>query len=138
MAINGGAEGYRQSSREIPMTFRTLSLAAAALSASLVPAHADEIRPGSGGSVDLGTLAGIAYYTPGPKGYHVVVTLAPRGASPAIRMETTLAEEQSVTLSTPRMGGEPASSVEITRSGERVFVAGAGVAVLPREADATH
>lgn len=119
------------------MTFRILTLAAA-LSATLVSANAAEIRPGSGGSVDLGTLAGVAYYTPGPKGYHVVVTLAPRGAAPAIRMETTLTAEQSVTLSTPRTTDEPATSVEITRSGERVFVAKAGNVELQREADATH
>lgn len=118
------------------MTVRHLTLAAAALSASLVSAHAAEIRPGTGDSVDLGTLAGIAYYTPDAKGYHVVVTLAPRGAAPALRMETTLAAEQSVTLSTPRMPDEPATSVEIARKGERVFVT--DTAALRQEADATH
>lgn len=119
------------------MTLRILTFAAA-LAASFASAEAAEIRPGSGGSVDLGTLAGVAYYTPGPKGYHVVVTLAPRGAAPAIRMETTLAAEQSVTLSTPRASDEPATAVEITRSGERVFVSKAGAVELRREADATH
>lgn len=120
------------------MTVRIVSLAALTLAATLASAQAAEIRPGSGGSVDLGTLAGVAYYTPDPKGYHIVVTLAPRGAAPALRLETTLAADQSVTLSTPRMPDEPATSVEISRSGEHVFVAKAGSVELRREADATR
>ncbi len=119
------------------MTVRTLTFAAA-LAASLGTAGATEIRPGAGGHVDLGTLAGVAYYTPEPKGYHVVVTLAPRGAAPALRFETVLAAEQSVTLSTPRMSGEPATSVEIARSGDRVIVTPAGALAPTLEADAMH
>ncbi|MCJ2014611.1 hypothetical protein [Methylobacterium sp. J-076] len=119
------------------MTVRPLILAAA-LAASVASANAAEIRSGSGGSIDLGTLAGVAYYTPDAKGYHVVVTLAPRGAAPALRLETTLAAEQSVTLSTPRMQDEPATAVEIARRGEQVFVSKSGAVELRQEADATH
>ncbi len=119
------------------MTIR-LPLIAAALAATLTLAGAAEIRPGSGGSVDLGTLSGIAYYTPDAKGYHVVVTLASRGAAPSLRLETTLAADQSVTLSTPRLAEEPANAVEISRSGERVTISQVGASTILREADATH
>jgi hypothetical protein len=134
----GSATWRRRQPSEIAMTVRTLTLATAALVASLGAAAATEIRPGAGGQVDLGILAGVAYYTPEPKGYHVVVTLAPRGAAPALRFETVLAAEQSVTLSTPRMSGEPASAVEIARTGDHVFVSKAGSFELAQEADATH
>lgn len=120
------------------MTRRSLPLAAAALVASLASASAAEIRPGAGGLVDLGSLAGVAYYTSEPTGYHVVVTLAPRGAAPALRFETVLASEQSVTLSTPRMPGEAATAVEIARTGDRVVVTKAGAVEAVQEADATH
>ena len=119
------------------MTIR-LPLVAAALVATLTSAGAAEIRPGSGGSVELGALSGVAYYTPDAKGYHVVVTLAPRGAAPSLRLETTLAADQSVTLSTPRMAEEPADSVEISRRAERVTISRTGTATVLREADATH
>jgi hypothetical protein len=123
------------------MTFRkkllTFALAGAAL-ASVVPAAlAAEIRPGAGASLDLGSLAGVAHYTVEPKGYRVTVTLAPRGAAPAVRLETVLAADQGVTLSTPRLPGEPAVAVAIERRADRVFVS-APAAGPVREADATH
>ncbi|GJD44221.1 hypothetical protein AFCDBAGC_2087 [Methylobacterium cerastii] len=102
---------------------RTVALAAIlALSAGLGTAAAAEIKPAQAGSVDLGTLSGVAYYTAEPKGYRVVVTLAPRAAAPAVRFETVLADDQSVTLSTPRQADAPAETIEISRAGDRILV----------------
>lgn len=102
---------------------RTVALAAiVALTAGLGNAGAAEIKPAAAGSVDLGTLSGVAYYTAEPKGYRVVVTLAPRAAAPAVRFETVLADDQSVTLSTPRPADSPAETIEISRVGDRILV----------------
>ena len=102
---------------------RTVALAAiVALSTGLGTAGAAEIKPVQGGSVDLGTLSGVAYYTPEPRGYRVVVTLAPRAAAPAVRFEAVLADTQSVTLSTPRQAEAPAETIEISRAGDRILV----------------
>ncbi|MFK5597166.1 hypothetical protein ACFZ8E_09200 [Methylobacterium sp. HMF5984] len=102
---------------------RTVALAAiVALTAGLGSAGAAEIKPAAAGSVDLGTLSGVAYYTAEPKGYRVVVTLAPRAAAPAVRFETVLADDQSVTLSTPRPADSPAETIEIRRVGDRILV----------------
>ncbi|MCJ2107217.1 hypothetical protein MKK70_17870 [Methylobacterium sp. E-041] len=102
---------------------RTIALAAiVALTAGLGSAGAAEIKPAAAGSVDLGTLSGVAYYTAEPKGYRVVVTLAPRAAAPAVRFETVLADDQSVTLSTPRPADSPAETIEISRVGDRILV----------------
>ncbi|UHC16667.1 hypothetical protein LRS73_01665 [Methylobacterium currus] len=99
---------------------RTLVAAAATLAAGA--ASAGELRPAGAASLDLGTLAGVAYYTPEPAGYHVVVTLAPRAAAPASRFEAVLASGQSVTVSTPRQAGASARMVTITRTGDAVTV----------------
>lgn len=102
--------------------FKIATLAALALTGGLSTASAAEIKPAQAGSVNLGTLAGVAYYTAESKGYRVVVTLAPRAAAPAVRFETVLAAEQSVTLSAPRALGASADTIEIARIGDRVVV----------------
>ncbi|SFG61014.1 hypothetical protein [Methylobacterium gossipiicola] len=104
------------------MTFRSFTLAAAALAALTGAASAETIRPLDGGSVSLGDLSGIAYYTPEPKGYRVVVTLARTEASRAVRFEAVLASGQSVILSTPQELGAAAEAVEISRTGDTVAV----------------
>jgi hypothetical protein len=104
------------------MTLRTTILAAVAVLAFTGTAGADSIKPVAGGSVSLGTLAGVAYYTAEPKGYRVVVTLAPRAAAPSVRFEAVLASGQSVTLSAPRGLGTEADAVEISREGDIVTV----------------
>ena len=110
------------------MTLRSLITAAALATVTVtvgvatLPASAETIKPLDGGSVSLGELSGVAYYTPEPKGYRVVVTLAPRAAAPAVRFETVLAAEQSVTLSVPRALGASADTIEIARIGDRVVV----------------
>ena len=70
------------------MTFRTFTAAAALVAALTGNASAETIKPLDGGSVSLGDLAGVAYYTAEPKGYRVVVTLARTDAARAVRFET--------------------------------------------------
>ncbi|MFE1599380.1 hypothetical protein [Methylobacterium sp. ID0610] len=104
------------------MILRTTLLAALAASSLIGSAAADAVKPARATSIDLGPLAGVAYYTVEPKGYHVVVTLAPRAAAPALRFEAVLAEGQGVTVSTPRQTGAEARSVAIRRDGDAVSV----------------
>lgn len=104
------------------MTFRTFTAAAALVAALTGNASAETIKPLDGGSVSLGDLAGVAYYTAEPKGYRVVVTLARTDAARAVRFETVLASGQSVTLSTPQEFGAAADAVEISRTGDTVAV----------------
>ena len=104
------------------MTLMKSITAALVLAGSLANANAAEIGSGAGSTVNLGTLSGVAYYTPEAKGYRVVVTLAPRAAAPAVRFETVLEADQSVTLSTPRATGDTAEAIEISRVGDRVLV----------------
>src|SRR4051794_30464411 len=105
--------------RSTIMTLRTTILAAVAVLAFTGTAGADSIKPVVGGSVSLGTLVGVAYYTAEPKGYRVV-TLAPRAAAPSVRFEAVLASGQSVTLSAPRGLGTETDAVEISREGDIV------------------
>ncbi|KMO41108.1 hypothetical protein VQ03_13320 [Methylobacterium tarhaniae] len=102
-------------------TLRTTFLAAAATLAATA-ASAGELAPAGAASLDLGSLAGVAYYRPEPAGYRVVVTLAPRAAAPASRFEAVLASGQSVTVSTPRQAGAAPRAVTITRTGDAVTV----------------
>jgi len=104
------------------MTFRTFTLAAATVAALTGTASAETIRPLDGGSVNLGDLSGVAYFTPEPKGYRVVVTLARTDAARAVRFEAVLASGQSVILSTPQELGAAADAVEISRTGDTVAV----------------
>ncbi len=102
-------------------TMRTTLLAAATLAAASA-ASAQDLRPTGAASLDLGPLAGVAYYLPEPAGYRVVVTLAYRAPTPATRFEAVLAPGQSVTVSTPQEAGAPARAVAITRTGDAVAV----------------
>ena len=120
------------------MTIRPIIAATVlAFATSLGSVNAAEIQSAHGGSVDLGTLSGVAYYTAEPNGYRVVVTLAPRAAAPSLRFETLLADRQSVTLSTPRQLGAEAEAVEISRVGDRVLVARPRASAVRQEAAAS-
>jgi hypothetical protein len=81
------------------MKMRIAILASCAVAAVFVAGgvHAETLIQGSGRSIDLGTLAGIAYYTVEPEGYRLVATL---GTDTPVRFVATLASGQSVTLST--------------------------------------
>jgi hypothetical protein len=103
------------------MKMRIAILASCAVAAVFVAGgvHAETLIQGSGRSVDLGTLAGIAYYTVEPEGYRLVATL---GTDTPVRFVATLASGQSVTLSTPRMLGQLAVEVRFMRRGDELVV----------------
>lgn len=93
-------------------------LAAAALAVSpLSTASADNLRPIDAESIDLGGIAGVAYYTVEPEGFRVVTTLAEGSAGTPIRVVATLAPGQSVGFSTPLAG-----ALEISREGDHVLI----------------
>jgi hypothetical protein len=111
---------------ENTMKMRIAILASCAVAAVFVASgvHAETLKPIQARSIDLGTLAGIAYYTVEPEGY-LVATLTPSGTDTPVRFVATLAPGQSVTLSTARMLGESAVQVRFMRQGDELFVAGA-------------
>jgi hypothetical protein len=99
------------------------AFAAAAIASVL---HAEPLDSIEAQKVDLGALAGVAYYTVEPDGYRLVATLVARGTDTPFRFVATLAPGQRVTLSAGRDTGEPATEVHFTRRGERLVVDGAG------------
>ena len=103
---------------EIATSIRSILVAAAFASASLETAHADDLRPNSAISLDLGDVSGVAYYTVGRDGFHVVATLAQGMAATPIRVVSVLAPGQSLVFSTPHQEG----ALEISRSGDDVLV----------------
>jgi hypothetical protein len=97
--------------------------AIAALLTVAVPAVAADLQPIQNQSIDLGDVAGDAYYTVEPDGYRVVATFAQRGQSGTpVRFQALLAPGQSVTFSTPGAVGTAPSAVEIIRQQDRVLV----------------
>ncbi len=111
------------------MTVRSHAFAAAFVLASAAPAAAESLGPIQARSIDLGTVAGSAYYTAERDGYHVVATLAQRGENAApLRVEAVLVPGQSMVLSTPRDAGASPERVEISRQADTVLVRKAGVA----------
>lgn len=97
-------------------------IAAVAAVAFTSAAGAGELKPMHAQSIDLGKVAGVAYYTVEAGGYHVVATLAEPETGSPIQFETLLSSGQTVTLSSPRAYGEPAVKVEITRVADEVVV----------------
>jgi hypothetical protein len=97
-------------------------LAALGLIAAASPLHAGELTPVSGESVDLGDFRGVVYYTSEKDGYRVVATISDGEGGAAIRFSTTLADNQSATISVPGQPGGFGRSVEIARSGDRLVV----------------
>jgi predicted aconitase len=92
--------------------------AAAFASASLEAAHAGAPRPLSAISIHLGDVSGVAYYTVGRDGFHLVTTLAQGVAGTPVRVVSVLAPGQSLAFSTPRQQG----ALEISRTGDSVLV----------------
>ena len=108
--------------REIAMSIHRIIVAAALASTAIGAAQANGLRPSEGRSIDLGSVAGIAYYTVEHDGFRVVATLAPSDAGPPVRFEAVLASGQSVVLSTPGEAGATAESVEISRQDDQLLV----------------
>jgi hypothetical protein len=100
------------------MSIRSTFLAAAFTLASLGAAHAGDLRPIEGVSVNLGDVSGVAYYTVEPDGFRVVTTLAPGESGTPVRFVSVLARGQRVVLSTPHQAG----ALEITRNGDSLLV----------------
>jgi hypothetical protein len=108
------------------MSFRSALLAAVATVAVAGAVHAEALKPVQARKVDLGSLAGVAYYTVEEEGHRLVVSLKAPDTGTPLRFVTTLAPEQAVTLSVPRHAGEPSFDVHFVRHGEHIEVQGAG------------
>jgi hypothetical protein len=106
------------------MSYRLPLLAAVAAIAVSSTLHADPLEPIQAQKVDLGALAGVAYYTVEPDGHRLVVTLQAPGSDSPFRLVTTLAPGQAVTLSVARSVGEPAAEMHFVRHGEQLSVNG--------------
>jgi hypothetical protein len=85
-------------------------------------AFSEELMPLAGRSVHLGDVTGIAYYSVEKDGYQVVATFASGEAAQPIRFVATLTAGQKVIFSVPREAGQEALSVEITRTGDHLYV----------------
>ena len=105
------------------MRIKILTMAASLGLAALGPAMAGELKPAESHGINLGGVAGDAYYTVRQDGYHVVATFTQRdGSRTPVRFQTILTPGQSVTFSTPRGLGEQPVSMSIKRQGEHVIV----------------
>jgi hypothetical protein len=104
------------------MSIHRTILASVFTLASIGAAHADELRPIEGRSIDLGEVSGVAYYTVERDGFRVVATLAQGETGTPVQFEAVLAPGQSVVLSTPREVGVVPSAVQITRQNDQVLV----------------
>lgn len=97
----------------------------AALCVTTGYASAGELDPLQGGSIDLGGFQGVVYYTEADNSFRVVTTIAEGEAGLPVRFEATLDEGQSLTISVPGRLDERSQTVEISRAGGKLFVAGA-------------
>ena len=115
------------------MSYRSFLIATVAATAVSGMLHADPLQPIQAQKVDLGTLAGVAYYTVEPDGLRLVVTLLAGERDASVRFVATLAPGQAVRLSVAGNPGEPANEVQFVRHGEQLSVSG-GAAGLQHEA----
>src|SRR5262245_28578768 len=89
--------------------------------ASVPVAHAEELRPIEGKSLQLGDKNGVAFYTVQDRGYHVVAILAGPDGKP-LRFESTLLPGQKVVVSVPGSVNTTAQKVEFLRRGNSLLV----------------
>ena len=104
------------------MSIHRTILAAAFTLGLIGAAHANELRPLEGRSIDLGEISGVAYYTVERDGFRVVATFAQGETGKPVRFEAILATGQSVVLSTPRETGVAPRAIQISRQNDRVLV----------------
>lgn len=113
------------------MSIRSLLLVAS-LTFSGLPlagvAHADGIKPVQAVNIDLGGVAGNAYYTVERDGFRVVTTLSQGDAATPIRMVAVLASGQSLMLSAANEAGLEPVEVEIAREADVLLVRKAALA----------
>jgi hypothetical protein len=124
---------WTTSDTETLMFYRSALFAATAAvtlagAAHAETAYAETLKPVHAHKVDLGSVAGVAYYTEEEDGHRLVVSLQSPDTGKPVRFVTTLAPGQRVTLSVPRSAGEPAVDVHFVRHGERIDVSSAGTA----------
>lgn len=100
---------------------KTLTLAAL-LAGTTGFAQAQTLADAHGGTIDLGSTRGSAYYVAEPAGYHLVATLITGGANGPVRFDTVLADGQSATVSIPGPVGAPAQAVTFKRSAGHLVV----------------
>lgn len=107
------------------MPLNRIIIAASALVLAAGTARADGLKPIQAQHLELGRVAGNAYYTVEPDGFHVVATLVQDGKDePPIRVHTVLASGQSVVLSTSGgLGVEPVT-ITVERQGDKLAVRG--------------
>ncbi|MEH6720012.1 MAG: hypothetical protein V7704_14110 [Aurantimonas endophytica] len=96
--------------------------AAALVVAVATSAGAGELKPLAGHGIALGGITGAAYYTVEPDGFRVVATIGNGESGEPIRVVSTLADGQSVTIAVPATLGERSNDVVIARTGDRVEV----------------
>ena len=102
--------------------FAVLLLAVPAVGAHAQSPVPTSLEPAAGRTIDLGTMAGTAYYTVRDDGFHVVATLADARSGAPMRVEATLATGQTMVLSTPGGRSGAPHIVEITRLDREVLV----------------
>ncbi|WP_292544021.1 hypothetical protein [Mesorhizobium sp.] len=83
---------------------------------------AAELAPGNGHNIHLAAFDGVVYFTVEPGGYRVVATLAAGAGGLPLRMISTLAPGQRMTVSVPQAIGRPSIDLEILRDGDAVVV----------------
>ena len=103
---------------------KRLSLLAVAASLITVgaTASAESLRPASAHSLDLGPVAGVAYYTVSQGGFHVMATVSPTHTTKPIRVSAALLPGQSLALSLPLDRDGHATAVHIVRVENDVHV----------------
>lgn len=85
-------------------------------------AQAGELAPVQAHGIDLGAVAGLAYYTVEPDGYQVVATLAGDGSAAPVRLIATLLPGQKMRVSAAGAARTAAPTVEIVRRGDSIHV----------------
>ena len=75
-----------------------------------------------GGSIALGAVNGMVYYTEDGDAYQVVATLVTGPESTPVRVTATLHPDQEITLSVPGPAGTPGEAVRLAHRGDRLVV----------------
>ena len=111
------------------MNFRIATIAAVMIAGVPMVTQAKQLQPLQSQKIDLGAVAGDAYYTVGPRGYDVVATFAQRdGTATPVRVEALLKPGQTVIFSTPGSVGNASQTVELARRADTVEVHKAAIA----------
>lgn len=104
------------------MSIRSTLLAVTVVLSGIGAAQADGIKPIQAQTIDLGTVAGTAYYTVEHDGFRVVTTLSQGETGTPLRMVTVLSAGQSIVLSTAADVGVEPLVFEIARVKDNVLV----------------